>query len=543
MTGILNDKILDDQILLEPQTFISLKDYENVVFNNKKITVGNLTNQKLNRVRGFIDHLLKHNITAYGITTGFADLRCCAVNPKDAALLSENIILSHDAATGPLFEDSVVLGAMFFRAQSLAKGYSGFQADSLKTLVDMINHKIIPKIPTTGSLGASGDLAFLARLGRAMQGHAVEVSYLNQITTADKALSHAKIKPFQPLAKEGLALTNGTSFMISMLALAWKKQWDELNNMLALIGLFLNATCAIDAAFSECVQHVRGQKGQSFIAKHLSNFFKNSPFVDRSGVQQDYCIRCIPQILGPKFEIILEQETKILQEMNAVTDNPLIFEGDAISADVSKDRLIPYLGSQWATLSGGNFHGELLTTIADAMTAANAKIALMLERQITYLLNPNRNGNLLPTYLIFDKNQAGLHSGYMITQYTANALAQKIAALALPSQMFNLTSANESEDVVSYGATACQRLLEQLELFHQLNSIYLTVVAQSYGITRLKYQSKLDKNLLCEKLFSQIINESQIEFPTRNEESFNHRFKMASKILKNGSLIKLYQQE
>jgi histidine ammonia-lyase len=190
-------------------------------------------------------------------------------------------------------------------------------------------------------------------------------------------------------------------------------------------------------------------------------------------------------------------------------------------------------------LSGGNFHGECLTTIADTICASNAKIAFTLERQIAYMLNPSRNKNQLPIYLIKDASQSGLESGYMITQYTANALAQRIAQLGTPTTIFNITSGNESEDIVSYGATAAERLLEQIQYLRELNAVYLTVAAQAYGITRAEHLSRgkaISPKLLAEQIFEKIQDFSDEQYPTTKEENFSNRYSQAMRVLDSGNL-------
>jgi len=517
----------------------NLKNFHDVVFNNSHVKICPEAANRLDETRKFVDHLLENNIKVYGLSTGFADLRNQSIDPNQAALLSCNLIESHDAGIGSSLPLDVVLGAMAVRASSLAKGHSAFQRTSLETLVAMINSKIIPFIPKTGSLGASGDLAFLARVGRAMKGEDVLVSYKGKVVSAREALKSEGITPFNPLAKEGLAVTNGTSFMISMLSIAYIQEINELENLLALQGLFYNAIGAIDAAFNNCVQNVRNQTGQEMVSTILSRHFASSPFIDFTGVQDDYCIRCIPQIFGPKIETILEQFPKIERELDAVTDNPLFFKDKEISSDVNPDRYFTFKGEKWAVLSGGNFHGEYITTIADTMCAANAKIALTIERQITYMLNPYRNKNKLPCYLITDPSLIGLASGYMITQYTANALTQKIAQLGMPTSIFNITSANESEDVVSYGASAAERLLEQIQLLHELLVIYLTVAIQAYSIVRQKHLNKgnrISSDLLAEQLFQKIQSLTGEEYPTTIETNFERKYQAASEILSSDAL-------
>ncbi len=516
----------------------TLQDFKEVVFERKKLALLPDALTRLDKTRRFIDYLLENNIKVYGLTTGFADLRNCPVSPNDAALLSNNIIESHDAGIGPSLPKDVILGAMVTRAVSLAKGHSGFQSESLITLLDMINHEIVPFVPATGSLGASGDLAFLARVGRAMRGDDVPVWFQGDVMSAKEALKLANIRPFIPKAKEGLAMTNGTSFMISMMAIAYLKEINAFENILAMQGFFLNAVGAVDAAFNACIHEVRKQEGQSEIAKILSSYLKDSPFIDFMGIQDDYCIRCLPQIFGPKLEAILAQKLKIEGELDAVTDNPLLFKDYEISDDVYKERMIFFEGENWVVLSGGNFHGECITSMADTIAAANAKIAFTMERQITYMLNPFRNKNRLPAYLV---SKTGLSSGYMITQYTANGLTQKIAKLASPTSTFNITSANESEDVVSYGATAAQRLLEQIERLEELNAIYLTVSFQAYSIARKKLSSskQIPPHLLTERLFLIIQEITGEEYPIEREENFQKRYSEMRTILNSGLKQKL----
>jgi histidine ammonia-lyase len=403
----------------------------------------------------------------------------------------------------------------------------------------MINNRIIPQIPKTGSLGASGDLAFLARMARAMKGDDVPVWYKNQTMSARKALKIAGIQPFEPLAKEGLAITNGTSFIISMLSKAYLQQLNELENILALQGLFFNAIGATNTAFNQSIHKIRDHTGQMLVSQILSKHFEYTTFSDPSRVQDDYCIRCLPQIFGPKIEIIIEQYEKIQTELNAVTDNPLFFKGEEISNDVDPKKIWSVNNECWTVLSGGNFHGECLTTIADTLCASNAKIAFTLERQISYMLNPYRNRNHLPIHLITDTSKTGLLSGYMITQYTANALVQRIAQLGTPTTIFNITSGNETEDIVSYGSTAAERLLEQLQYLHELNAIYLTVATQAYSISRMAHLAKgkaISKKLLAEQIFQKIQDITEEEYPTLKDENFERRYSQAFKTLDSGIL-------
>lgn len=513
--------------ILEISYWMTIEDFT-ALLKDPDLEISEEVLQRLDQTREFIGYLLGKKISVYGLTTGFADLRRIVIPANQADELSYNIIHSHDAGIGAPLPMDVTLGAMILRAHSLSKGYSGFSKESLANLIEMINRNIIPLIPSTGSLGASGDLAYLARLGRAMMGEEVLVSHQGTITTAATALLGEGIPPFCPKAKEGLALTNGTSFMASMLAIAFTREIQCLENLLKLTGLFLNSVGAIEDAFHESLQTIRYQNGQQWIASILRKLFPSSS-EDHTETQNDYCIRCLPQIYGPRFELILEQKSKIERELNAITDNPLIFRGEEIASETNPARIFHFQDLDWAVLSGGNFHGENLTAIADLICLSNAKLALTIERQMTYLMNPFRNKGKLPLYLIADPTAAGLSSGFMVTQYTANALAHKICLLAQPAGNSNITSANESEDVVSYGATACHKLLDQIALFEELLSIYLTACAQSYALVR---QERKSKNAIVEKIFE--IIQDEMEFPQTKDKSFDAKFQTAKELLMSG---------
>lgn len=510
---------------------LSLNEFLGVVFGDRKISIGADSIQKLSECRAFIEYLLDSKVRVYGITTGVGDLRKISIDARSASDLSINLIRSHDAGIGTPFSNDITLGAMVLCANSLSKGYSGFSPESLNTLISMINAKIIPEIPSSGSLGASGDLAFLARLGRAMMGDDVPVWHQGERISAGKALELAKIARFSPKAKEGLALINGTAFMTSMLALNFHKELALLDNLIALQALFLNAIGAIESAFYPQVHKARNQEGQKYIASLLFRFFQADERAYEHEFQNDYCIRCIPQIFGPRIEAILEQQKKLEAELNAITDNPLIFR-QCDNIETSHPSFIQeFNGEKWGIFSGGNFHGENLTVSSDTIALSNAKVAITLERQMAYLLNPNRNANKLPCYLVADPSELGIKSGFMIPHYTANALVHKINLLAQPSSLMNATSANESEDVVSYGATACQKLTKQLEYFSELLVLYGITVAQAYSITRKNLSSKHE---VIEELFS--VFNSHLDFPTSCEDGFGEKYEIIKKIINSRKL-------
>jgi len=368
----------------------------------------------------------------------------------------------------------------------------------------------------------------------------VFVEFEGSTISAQQALSQCHIPPLQPQAKEGLALVNGTGFMAAMLLAAFTNQLLLMENLFALLALFLNAVSATEKAFQASIHALRPHHGQRQIAAWLHGFLANSAFCDNNTVQNDYSIRCLPQILGPLYDNLSHVRSIIVTELNSVTDNPLIFVDDEITPDLSATDRIPFDSSDWAILSGGNFHGEYLGNAADLLAMSNAKLAITLERHLTYVLNPYRNDALLPKYLIPNPADAGLCSGYMIPQYTANALIQQITFLGNPNSIYNITSANESEDIVSYGATACQKLLKQQTLLMDFTAIYLTVIAQAYAIqsAHLKTQGKaLDQNQISERLFANIRAAFPKDaFPYAQDHDFSERYTHAQDLIFSGAL-------
>jgi histidine ammonia-lyase len=520
-------------IKLSKKTSFLIDDFFCLVNNkNAFFFLDQETVKKIEETREFINYLINKEIKVYGLSTGFADLRNRVIPKHSLSQLSINLIRSHDAAIGNYMPLHIVRGAMILRCHSLSFGNSGMSKEGLNVLIQMINSNIIPLVPETGSLGASGDLAFLARLGMAMMGEKVPVNHQGQVINANIALQVESIPPFIPKAKEGLALINGTPFLTSYAAIAYKRLKNCLNHLPALLSLFLTSVNANKSAFYQSIHNVRGNIHQSNFAKMLLKLLPENELLEYTDQQDDYCIRCLPQILGPRYYTILQQEQVLESELNAVTDNPLIFKNEEISPDVSNLEKLSFNGSSWCVISGGNFHGENISTSCDIIRLQNAKIALTLERQITYMLNPFRNKDALPCYLINSEKDEGLRSGFMIAQYTANALTHKICHNAAPVGTMNLTSGNESEDIVSYGATAAQKMFEQVEYLEELLAIYLTTALQAYSLS--KYKSNRTGSF-AEEVFSLLSRE--MKFPRTDDESLNPLFEENLKLIRSQKLV------
>ena len=505
---------------------LSFEDIKGVIFGKDRISLGEDCKKKLNETSDFIHEMVKQNVKIYGVTTGFASFKDTVVDSSHSKLLSLNIIRSHDAGIGQPLHSNITLCGMLLRANSLAQNHSGFTVNSLETLIGMINNRIIPSIPESGSLGASGDLAYLARLGRSMIGDDVPVICNGVYMSAQNALKLHNISPMIPQAKEGLALTNGTSFSTAMAILNLFEEIKRCNQLLSSMCLFMNCIGACDSAFCDCAQKVRGHIGQTAIAKYILDHLK---IKDSKGVQNNYCIRCVPQIFGYIYEAIDNEKSKLIIEMNAVTDNPLIFSGNDVGNDVPEEKIHKFHGKKWAVLSCGNFHAEYISQLADNIKRANVKIILTMERQINYIMNPHRHqlnikSEIFAEDLVPDGSKCGLESGFMIVQYTAACLAQKISVVSSPSSIFNITSGNESEDVVSFAPTSCLKWTEQLNYMKDFNIVYLTTMMQCYGLLKQRNGILLDE-------YEEVYNIVSKLLPTSHDVGFDTIYKKVKCIL------------
>ncbi|HEU4373736.1 MAG TPA: histidine ammonia-lyase, partial [Telluria sp.] len=346
---------------------------------------------------------------AYGINTGFGLLAKTRIPDKQLEQLQRNLILSHSVGTGALIDDAVVRLIMLMKIGSLARGFSGVRPLIVETLIALYNAGIMPAIPAKGSVGASGDLAPLAHMTLAMLGVG-QVRVEGKLVHATEALAAAGIAPVVLAAKEGLALINGTQ-VSAALALHGLFMAERLLEAAIVAGsLSLDAAKGSDAPFDARVHEVRGQPGQiatAAIYRQLvaGSAIRASHLVGDERVQDPYSLRCQPQVMGAVMDIIGNAARTLLIEANAVTDNPLIFDGQIIS--------------------GGNFHAEPVAFAADALALAIAEIGALAERRIALLIDATLSG--LPPFLV---REPGVNSGFMIAHVTAAALASENKSLA-----------------------------------------------------------------------------------------------------------------
>ncbi|MET0322311.1 MAG: histidine ammonia-lyase [Duganella sp.] len=404
---------------------------------------------------------------AYGINTGFGLLAKTRIPDDQLEQLQRNLILSHSVGTGELLSDAACRLIMLMKIGSLARGYSGVRPLIVDTLIALYNAGIMPAIPAKGSVGASGDLAPLSHMTLAMLGVG-QVRMNGALMDAAEALRAAGIAPVVLAAKEGLALINGTQ-VSTALALHGLFMAERLLEAGFVSGaLSLDAAKGSDAPFDARVHEVRGQPGQiaaAAIYRQLvaDSAIRASHLVGDERVQDPYCLRCQPQVMGACWDIINNAARTLLIEANAVTDNPLLFQD----------------GERSVVVSGGNFHAEPVAFAADTLALAIAEIGSISERRIALLIDATLSG--LPPFLV---PEPGLNSGFMIAHVTAAALASENKSLAHPGSVDTIPTSANQEDHVSMATYAARRLDDMAHNTAVIIGIELMAAAQGIDFHR-----------------------------------------------------------
>jgi len=436
--------------------------------------------QQVERAARAVQELLRRGEVAYGITTGFGAFKNKIISLDQVKNLQRNIIMSHAVGVGDLFDTASTRAIMLIRANTLACGHSGIRFSTLGLLLDMLNAGVHPAIPEKGSLGASGDLAPLAHMALVMIGLG-KAEYRGEMLPGAEALQRAGLEPVELAAKEGLALTNGTSVMCALGTLIVHHSERLCGTADAAGALSMEALNGTPLAFDARIQNLRPFPRQVDCAANMRKLLEGSQFTrhnDPSNVQDAYTLRCIPQVHGAVREAIAYTRWVMEIELNAVTDNPLIF------IDETTDEI--------TVISGGNFHGEPLAIAMDYLGIALAELGNISERRIMRLTDECSNAQTLPAFLT---QKGGLNSGFMITQYTAAALATENKVLSHPASVDSIPTSANVEDHVSMGLTSALKLRQIAENVEQVIAIELMAAAQGIDFRRqvLGEQARLGK--------------------------------------------------
>lgn len=449
---------------------LTLEDLINVTRKGYKVEISEGAYKKVAEARELVDRYVKEKKVSYGITTGFGKFSDTVISEEQTGLLQKNLIMSHSCGVGNPIPVDMAKGIMLLRIVNLSKGHSGVRKIVLDTLVDMLNKDVTPFIPEKGSLGASGDLAPLSHMVLVMLG--MGKAYVNgELLDGAEAMKKAGVPVLEELSsKEGLALINGTQVMASIGA---HVTYDAINLMkhLDIAGaLTMEALNGITCAFDHRVHEVRGHQGQIRTAENFRNILKESKCTTKQGemrTQDPYTLRCIPQIHGASKDALEFVREKVEIEMDAVTDNPIIF---CDTDDV---------------ISGGNFHGQPMALPFDFLGIAVSEMANVSERRIERLVNPHLNCGL-PAFLV---ENGGVNSGFMIVQYSAASLVSENKVLAHPASVDSIPSSANQEDHVSMGTIAARKAGEILKNARKV--IAMEILSACQGIDLKKVNKDL----------------------------------------------------
>src|SRR6478672_11328919 len=444
---------------------LTLEQVTAVAAARARVSVAPWAKQRAGAARKVVDRLVESRAVAYGVTTGFGKLSDVAIPTDRLAELQVNLVRSHAAGVGDLLPEREVRAMMLLRANVITKGYSGARLDLAELLCGMLNAGLCPPIPEQGSVGASGDLAPLAHLALSLIGEGVLNRDGRSGPTADM-LRASGLEPVSLGVKEGLTLINGTQAHTAIGALALVDAHRLWRTAHVAGAMSLEALLGTPVAFDARIQDVRGQLGQAASAAYLRELLADSESRESlrhndPRVQDAYALRCMPQVHGPVLDAIDFAAGVIGRELNAATDNPLVFENGEL-------------------LSGGNFHGQSVAMVLDFLAIAMTNLATISERRIDRLVHPDLNQGL-PPFLTLD---AGVNSGFMMAQVTAASLASECKVLSHPASVDTIPTDGNKEDQVPMAMAAAWKLRRVVHNVRHILAIELMCGAQGLEFRR-----------------------------------------------------------
>lgn len=438
---------------------LKIEDVIRVACENQKVELTAEAKRLVQKARDYVDQKLDSGAVIYGLTTGFGKFSNVRIAPSETAALQRNLIISHSCAMGNPFSEEISRAVMLLRCNALSKGNSGIRLSTIQTMIDMLNAGVHSVIPEKGSLGSSGDLAPLSHMVLPMLGEG-EAWYKGVRMSGAEAMKQAGIPTIELAAKEGLALINGTQIMTAIGCFIVHGAENLAKTADIAAALTGEALLAIKKAYDPKVHAVRGQKGQIECAANMLRLLEGSGLaadVQPEKVQDAYALRCVPQVHGACRDSVKYAHDIVSIEINAVTDNPIIFPDDD---DV---------------ISGGNFHGEPVGLAMDFIAIAISEFANISERRCERLVNPALSEGL-PAFLTA---HGGVCSGLMIAQYAAASMVSENKILAHPACVDSIPSSANQEDHVSMGTTAARKALSILDNAQKVVGIELFAASQA----------------------------------------------------------------
>ena len=469
------------------QKIHSLEDVKVLLQEDSRIVLGPQARKRIVYCREYLDSRMKtQKEPIYGITTGFGSLCNVSIDQEDLSQLQKNLVMSHACSIGEEVPQEIVKLMMAFKIKSLSYGYSGVQLKTVERLVEMFNNKVYPVVYQQGSLGASGDLAPLANMCLPLLGLG-EVRYNGEKLPAAQVCSEFGWEPITLASKEGLALLNGTQFMLSFAVwnLLKAKRLMEQADMIA--ALSLDAFDGRLEPFTHGVHAIRPHNGQIETAAAIRNILAGSEIAGRpkQHVQDPYSFRCIPQVHGASKDALAHIENVFVTELNSATDNPTILPDE--------DMIV----------SAGNFHGQPLAINLDFLAIAIAEIGSISERRTYQLISGKRE---LPSFLVA---RPGLNSGFMIPQYAQASVVSQNKMLCMPNSVDTVDSSQGQEDHVSMGANAATKCFRVVNNVEEILAIELFNAAQALEFRRPLKSSPIIEELVAE--YRKIVNFIEVD--------------------------------
>jgi histidine ammonia-lyase len=467
--------VTDERVVLTGAD-LSVGDVEAVARRGAEAVLDPEARSRMERSRAVVEALVDEGAVVYGVTTGVGALADRSIDRSDAERLQENLLVSHAAGVGAPLPREIVRAMLLLRANTLALGFSGARPMVAERLLELLRLGIHPVVPAQGSVGASGDLAPLAHLALPLIGRG-QVELNGQTVPALIALRESGLEPLVLGAKEGLAILNGTQLMSALGALVAVDAARLMGTASVAAAMSVEALLGTDIAFAEAYQAARPHPGQVEVAGELrwllrESTLQHSHHASAHKVQDPYSLRCVPQVHGAIRDALGYLGRVLAVEMNAATDNPLIFpDGGGVDASTRAT-------GGGRVLSGGNFHGEPIALALDFAKLALAELGSISERRTALLLDPNLNGGL-PAFL---GSTSGLESGLMLLQYTAAALASENKGLAQPASADSIPTSANQEDHVSMGPIAGRQARLVVEHVERIVAIELLCAARALDL-------------------------------------------------------------
>jgi len=459
--------------------YISLQDIKKILFGGEKLKFSEEVSNRVKESYDFLEKFSKERII-YGINTGFGPMAQYRVSDEERIQLQYNIIRSHSTGAGDPLPDLYVKAAMIARIGTFIQGESGVHPDLVQLLTSFINNDIIPFIPEHGSVGASGDLVQLAHMALTLIGEG-NVFYKGKLQTSAEVMAALNIKPFSVYVREGLSVTNGTSFMtgIGLVNLIYAQ---KLLKWAIYASVMVNEIASsYDDFMNEKLNKVRRQDGQQKIAKMMRDISASSSCllkredylyngnvtekVFTHKVQPYYSLRCVPQILGPVLEVIENVERVLVNEVNSATDNPIV--------DVENKTVY----------HGGNFHGDYVSFEMDKLKIALTKMTMLMERQMNYLFH-DRINSILPPFV--NMGVLGLNYGLQACQFTATSTTAECQTLSNPMYVHSIPNNNDNQDVVSMGTNSALLAKRVVNNSYQVMAIHFMAIVQAVDCLKIK---------------------------------------------------------